>query len=201
MAKQKSSAQKSALEHGGDTTAAVGAPRLRPMQEVINNSPRPKRGRKKKEQDMADPSTSKDRLVLSRSKEGRKSQTPSSKGNGTLVKDGKEKDGKDAGRGHANEGSEESNIDDQANEEIDDDEESEEEEESSEYEEVLGEGMYEVEAIRKKRTRKVLGHIFSSAMWQTSKPQPTLTAQRTEKPGCYIPEHVFSTFQGRVATL
>lgn len=173
MAKQRLSDKKSAIEHGGDSAALAGA-RLRPMQEVIRNSPRPKRTPKKNQtidtgRDMADPSTSREKVVVASrsSKEGRKlqTQTPKSKSNGNVEKIyNSSKDGKDKDKdGKEEEGSEESNIDDHHNEEEDDedddddeeDEESDENEEESEFEEVLGEGMYEVEAIRKKRTRKV----------------------------------------------
>jgi TATA-binding protein-associated factor Taf7 len=174
MAKQRTSGKKSAIEHGGDSVALAGA-RLRPMQEVIRNSPRPKRTPKKKQEkdtgrDMADPSTSREKVVVASrsSKEGRKlqTQTPKSKSNGNVEKIyNSSKDGKDKDKdGKEDEGSEESNIDDHHNENDDDedddgdeeDEESDENEEESEFEEVLGEGMYEVEAIRKKRTRKVI---------------------------------------------
>lgn len=157
MGKQRS-AEQSAIEHGGDS-APVGGARLRPMQEVIRNSPRLKnRGRKSGGGGgvyMADPpSSGKDRAMANRSKDRRKSTTPKSttKSNGKGEKNTREKNVvKD-------EDSEESNIDDRQNDENEDDEEemdSDDVEEESGQEEVLGEGMYEVEAIRKKRIRKV----------------------------------------------
>lgn len=153
MGKQRS-AEQSAIEHGGDS-APVGGARLRPMQEVIRNSPRLKNTRRKKVGGgafMADPPASKDRVMANRSKDRRKSQTPKSKSNAKVEKHTREKNVvKD-------EDSEESNIDDRQNDENEEDEDemdSDDVEEESGQEEVLGEGMYEVEAIRKKRIRKV----------------------------------------------
>lgn len=148
MGKQRS-AEQSAIEHGGDS-APVGGARLRPMQEVIRNSPRLKSTRRKTGAPfMADPPYSKEKAMVNRSKDRRKSQAPKSKIKAKVDK-------LIIGKNVNDEDSEESNMDDRQHE----NEEDEEEEDSDEIaesgqEEVLGEGMYEVEAIRKKRIRKV----------------------------------------------
>lgn len=150
MEKQRS-AERSAIEHGGDS-APVGGARLRPMQEVIRNSPRLKNTRRKRGGPfMADPPSSKENAMANRSKDRRKSQAPTSK---SKAKVASEKDVND-------EDSEESNMDNRHRDENEEDEEEEDPDEIEEsgQEEVLGEGMYEVEAIRKKRIRKV--HLFS----------------------------------------
>ena len=159
MGRQRS-AEQSAIEHGGDS-APVGGARLRPMQEVIRNSPRLKNTSRKKGGGfsfMADPPPSKDKAMANRSKDRRKSQTPKSKSNAKVEKNTREKNAvKD-------EDSEESNIDDRQNddnEEDDEDMDSDDVDEESGQEEVLGEGMYEVEAIRKKRIRKVHQFLHS----------------------------------------
>uniref|UniRef100_A0A7I4ESS0 Chromo domain-containing protein n=1 Tax=Physcomitrium patens TaxID=3218 RepID=A0A7I4ESS0_PHYPA len=140
------SAEQNAIEHGGDS-APVGGARLRPMQEVIRNSPRLKhKGRNKSGSFMADPPS---KAMANRTKDRWKSQTPKSKSSGKVEKNIREKNVHD-------EDSEESNIDDHQNEENEDEDEDEDDSDEleEEQEEVLGEGMFEVEAIRKKRIRK-----------------------------------------------
>ena len=156
MGKQRTDAEQSAIEHGGDS-APVGGARLRPMQEVIRNSPRLKsrgRGGESGGVFMADPPG---KAMANRSKDRRKSTTPKS----TTKSNAKGEKNNNAREKNVvkDEDSEESNIDDRGNdeneEEDEDDMDSDDVEEESGQEEVLGEGMFEVEAIRKKRIRKV----------------------------------------------
>jgi hypothetical protein len=173
MTKQRSSAQISADDYGDDSaalTAGGGGARLRPMQEVIRNSPtsqRPKRIRKKKKEwdwDMLESySRRKERINRRANKEGRKTpDAPRVKdNNGKEVKADANHEKPENAAAEEDDGSEESNIDDHRN----DDEEEEEEEESDEedesvYEETLGEGMFEIEAIRRKRTRRVRRPLY-----------------------------------------
>ncbi|CAK9259132.1 unnamed protein product [Sphagnum jensenii] len=157
MAKQRSSGQKSAQDYGDDSAAALtGGARLRPMQEVIRNSPnsqRPKRIRKKKQWDMPELLYTRKERISSRPKEGRKADAPTTrvKDNGKLGKEDAAK--REKRDNNAEDGSEESNIDDHRNDD-EEEEDSEEQDEESVHEETLGEGMFEIEAIRKKRTRK-----------------------------------------------
>ncbi|KAG0567841.1 hypothetical protein KC19_7G165900 [Ceratodon purpureus] len=155
MGKQRTDAEQSAIEHGGDS-APVGGARLRPMQEVIRNSPRLKsrgRGGESGGVFMADPPG---KAMANRSKDRRKSTTPKS----TTKSNAKGEKNNNAREKNVvkDEDSEESNIDDRGNdeneEEDEDDMDSDDVEEESGQEEVLGEGMFEVEAIRKKRIRK-----------------------------------------------
>jgi len=126
---------------------------------------------------MADTPYSKEKAMANRSKDRRKSQAPKSKSKAKVEKLIIEKNLND-------EDSEESNMDDRQQE----NEEDEEEEDSdniewSGQEEVLGEGMYEVEAIRKKRIRKV--HKYSS----TSEYQFSLTVRPADMTEPFFGRH------------
>ncbi|CAK9882282.1 unnamed protein product [Sphagnum jensenii] len=167
MTKQRSSAQISADDYGDGSaalTAGGGGARLRPMQEVIRNSPtsqRPKRIRKKKKEwdwDMLESySRRKEHINRRANKEGRKTpDAPRVKdNNGKEVKEDANHEKPENAAAEEDDGSEESNIDDHRNDDIEEEEEEEsDEEDESVYEETLGEGMFEIEAIRRKRTRR-----------------------------------------------
>lgn len=154
------------------------------MQEVIRNSPnsqRPKRIRKKKQWDMPELLYTRKERISSRPKEGRKADAPTTrvKDNGKLSKEDAAK--REKRDNNVEDGSEESNIDDHRNDD-EEEEDSEEQDEESVHEETLGEGMFEIEAIRKKRTRKVLASsLFANLLIlkQTSCPYWSLDLSPT----------------------
>lgn len=169
MANQRWSTQESVQVYDDDSTplmiiAAGGGGRgvvlfSSAMQEIIRYSPnlqRPKTVGKKEEEEEwevpAEPDMIGNEQMSSRTKEGT-NIAPGLKHNGKV---GKEDGRKQEKRENAEDRYEEFNSDNQRNGDDDEEEEDSVEEDGlSAREEVLEEGMFEIEAIRKKRIRKV----------------------------------------------
>jgi hypothetical protein len=167
MANQRWSTQESVQVYDDDSTplmiVAAGGGRgvvlfSSAMQEIIRYSPnlqRPKTIGKEEEEEeweVPEPDMIGNGLMSSRTKEGT-NIAPGLKHNGKVGKEDARKQGK---RENAEDRYEEFNSDNQRNGDDDEEEEDSVEEDGlSAREEVLEEGMFEIEAIRKKRIRKV----------------------------------------------